>query len=659
MSVNTFISSQLSPSVRMVENDYSQYSNAPVYNKTCLVGFTTFGPINTPVKVSNLGDFVKVFGLPHRGVDVDKYNYIYHAAASYLSVGGDLNILRAFDEAIDIPAATASIDTYTAENGTTEAGEVTFNAKYRGTYGETINLVIKNSKDTSATAFEDFDILVYTKSITGSYTLVENFKSLNLKTDNVRNAAVYINGYSEYIEVDISSTANTFVKATGDTKIPLAISKGYTGVRKDIDDGASTPTVVFRATPTKTYSTNDITLKINISYPSVPGEGETGGLTAEDVSNSFIMKIYEGTTLKETKNCCYKLDTLTSTLAGEGYKIFSEITSEYFTFQSVSKAHLPKEADTLFAINVQRDAKLTDGISSTDDNSAIIDALDYVSDSEMVDVNIIGCPGFSDNTLVIGAMNDTCEARGNSMFIADIGKDKSVTEAISDFMDIEASRGALYYGWINIRSVFDGLTVLTPPSVSILSAYASSDAIAGHSFFAPAGNTRGVLTNAISLESRPKLEERDKMYGYGNYINPIVQLPGELPTIYGQKTMTKRQTSLNRVNVRRTLDYLQTEIKKISRNFLFEANDESTRYLYSSAIKNVLSEVVMSRGMNDFRVICDKTINTSETIDRNELRVRIGIQPMKSVEFIFIEYGIYNTGEFNTVYLGETTNKEK
>ena len=47
----------------------------------------------------------------------------------------------------------------------------------------------------------------------------------------------------------------------------------------------------------------------------------------------------------------------------------------------------------------------------------------------------------------------------------------------------------------------------------------------------------------------------------------------------------------------------------------------------------------------DFLVVCDDTNNTATRIDRNELYVDIAIEPVKSVEFIYIPLRIKNTGE--------------
>ena len=78
---------------------------------------------------------------------------------------------------------------------------------------------------------------------------------------------------------------------------------------------------------------------------------------------------------------------------------------------------------------------------------------------------------------------------------------------------------------------------------------------------------------------------------------------------------------------------------------MFEPNDSLTRNELKQSIESFLLEIVGKRGLYDFLVVCDETNNTATRIDRNELYVDVAIEPVKSVEFIFIPIRIKNTGE--------------
>ena len=135
------------------------------------------------------------------------------------------------------------------------------------------------------------------------------------------------------------------------------------------------------------------------------------------------------------------------------------------------------------------------------------------------------------------------------------------------------------------------------------------------------------------------------MYGNGNAINPIVSFADSFGfVIFGQKTLQRRPTALDRVNVRRMLFYIEKRIKSASRTLLFEPNDERTRNKFIGLSKDILDFVVINRGITQYNIQCDAVINTADVIDRNELRAKIGVIPTKSVEFIFIEFTILRTG---------------
>jgi phage tail sheath protein FI len=70
-----------------------------------------------------------------------------------------------------------------------------------------------------------------------------------------------------------------------------------------------------------------------------------------------------------------------------------------------------------------------------------------------------------------------------------------------------------------------------------------------------------------------------------------------------------------------------------------------TRNEIKQAIESFLLELTAQRALNDFAVVCDESNNTPARIDRNELYVDVAIEPVKTVEFIFIPIRLKNTGE--------------
>jgi hypothetical protein len=277
-----------------------------------------------------------------------------------------------------------------------------------------------------------------------------------------------------------------------------------------------------------------------------------------------------------------------------------------------------------------------------------------LSEPEQIDIDLIAIPGHSSTSVVL-AMLDFCQnMRQDCMAIIDPPFGLTVNEIISwqngthplNGTRFDSDFGALYWPWVRIRDGYNRIDVWVPPSGSIMAVYARSDFL-GAPWFAPAGLTRGIVPGISDVYSRPTLSERDLMYGNRNCINPIVQfvdVDGFL--VWGQKTLQRRPTALDRVNVRRLMFYLEKRIRSNSRALLFEPNDEVFRDRFIRIARGILDQVKVGRGLTDYIIKADEELNTPDVIDRNEFRAQIGVQPTRAAEFIFIEFSIHRTGSF-------------
>jgi len=231
----------------------------------------------------------------------------------------------------------------------------------------------------------------------------------------------------------------------------------------------------------------------------------------------------------------------------------------------------------------------------------------------------------------------------NTASALDNGEDGLVSS--SDFL------GVFYPSGLTTDNT--GKSIVVPPSHMMLRTLANSDNIA-FLWFAPAGTRRGVVDNATSVgfinASSGEFETisvtesvRDSMHEVK--INPITFFSGAGIVNFGNLTKTTASSALDRINVSRLAVYLRTQLDSIGKPFIFEPNDELTRNEIKQAIESFLLELVGQRALFDFLVVCDDTNNTPTRIDRNELYVDIAIEPIKSVEFIYIPLRIKNTGE--------------
>jgi len=128
------------------------------------------------------------------------------------------------------------------------------------------------------------------------------------------------------------------------------------------------------------------------------------------------------------------------------------------------------------------------------------------------------------------------------------------------------------------------------------------------------------------------------------HVNPITYIAGTGLVAYGQYTRQLAASSLDRINVARLVIFLRYQLNAIAKPFIFEPNDTITRNQIKQQIEKLLLDLTGQRALYDFIVVCDTSNNTPARIDANELHVDIAIEPVKSVEFIYIPLRLENTG---------------
>lgn len=272
--------------------------------------------------------------------------------------------------------------------------------------------------------------------------------------------------------------------------------------------------------------------------------------------------------------------------------------------------------------------------------------LQVFANAEYIDVNMIACPGQSDPAIV-AAMNTVCSTRHDCMYIVDPPFGLDVT-GVEDYHNVgsagfNSSFGALYWPWIQIYDPYNKQTVWLPPSGFIAAQYAYTD-YSAYPWFAPAGFTRGALLNALKIETSPDQGQRDSLYSGGNAVNPIVNFQYNGITIWGQRTLQRMPSALDRVNVRRGMLYIEKIIATAVKYLVFEPNDPITWKRLTNLVTPALDWMKSNRGLYQYGVICDATTNTNFLINNNTMDAKIWVQPTKAAEIIMLDFVILATG---------------
>lgn len=210
------------------------------------------------------------------------------------------------------------------------------------------------------------------------------------------------------------------------------------------------------------------------------------------------------------------------------------------------------------------------------------------------------------------------------------------------FGGLNSSYACTYANWFKVNDTISDRFVWIPSS-----GYAANRMINTDTnffpWFAPAGLTRGVLNGILDIGINPSQKQRDLLYKNG--INPTVYWPGDGYVIWGQKTLQRKPSAFDRINVRRLFLWCEKAVLQIARYFVFEQNTVFTRNRLRAAIEPVLGFAKSNEGIYDYLIVCDERNNTPDTIDRNELIVDIYIKPVRVAEFILINFIATRTGQ--------------
>lgn len=274
-------------------------------------------------------------------------------------------------------------------------------------------------------------------------------------------------------------------------------------------------------------------------------------------------------------------------------------------------------------------------------------AFNSLSNQDEFDINLLVTPGLSleMHRSVVNLGVDLCEQREDAFYILDCvsaeGQPGKVDEAVFNAATIDSNYAATYYPWVKILDPSTNALQAYPPSALMPAVYAANDRSAAE-WFAPAGLNRGGLEQAISVMDRLTFAERDTLYE--GKVNPIAAFPGQGIVAFGQKTLQRRASALDRINVRRLLITLKKFIASTSRYLLFEQNVAATRNKFLGIVNPYLEAVQQRQGLYAFNVVMDESNNTPDLIDRNILYGQIFLQPARAIEYIILDFNVQATG---------------
>ena len=226
----------------------------------------------------------------------------------------------------------------------------------------------------------------------------------------------------------------------------------------------------------------------------------------------------------------------------------------------------------------------------------------------------------------------------------------SITNTFSDdiywplknqFAGVNTSYACAFANCVKVADSASNQQVWVPFSGFAATAMANTDSNY-QPWFAPAGFSRGILTGIVDIALYPKQRQRDQLYKIN--LNPVAFFPAEGFVIFGQKTLQKKPSAFDRINVRRLFLNLETATRDTVKYFVFEPNTLFTRTQIINSLTPLFDNAKNTQGIYDYLLICDERNNTPAVIDDNSIVIDIYIKPVRAAEYILCNFYATRTG---------------
>ena len=611
----------VSPSVIVREIDASASVPSISTPPAAIAGVFNWGPVNEPILITSEDNLVERFGAP-----TDTNFETFFAAADFLSYSNALYVARA------------------ETTGSETATGTTFSGKYTGE--------IANSIDVSLADSGTFEVVVV------SATDLEQGGPSGGNVDNT----IGFNTNTIAWEQAVQLTDNFFV--AGDVLRIGNDSVGYqdlviSSVEPEVDGSTFYGYEL-------TFTSNYRLAETDLSLLSLTKKWKNASLFGKAPSaNSFHVAVIDrdgklsgaaGTVLERFEN----VSAIPTAVRDDGRNNY------IVDVLNNGSSYIKVVDDTIFALTsgspsalaVNQYESLTGGSNGTNEATTTLGPLalayDTFINSNDIDISFI-LQGKGDDSATIAnyIVSNIAETRKDCVAFLSPSKEAVVDELKSNskmnniiayrnkvqsssywFMD----SGYKYrydkyndkYRWVPLNGDMAGLASRVEPYES------------------PAGYRKGIIKNVVKLAFNPSKPQRDQLYG--SDINPVMTQVGQGVVLFGDRTGNPIESAFSFLNVRRLFIAVEKAIANASQGFLFELNDTFTQTQFKNIVDPFLRDIQGRRGIIDYRVISDATINTPTVVDQGLFKAQIFIKPARSIQVIELTFVATRSGiEFDEI----------
>ena len=655
----------VSPSVIVREVDASASVPAIATPPAAMAGVFRWGPVGEAILVSSENELVQRFGEPND----DNYETFF-VAADYLSYANALWVARADNGAVTASSSSVSYHANGDINVTTSGA---FDALYPGSLGNSLEVAYVKDTNFSTDLIDLGDIP--TTRITGANSeVIATAQTITFNSNTIS---------FEVIPANAIDLANTEPVVAGDILVIGNDSVGYQEIvlesitettrAADGQETANTALItshaydITLASPYRLAETSLSALKINRkwayskSFITAPSTGnyhiaviDEDGLISGDAGT--LLEIYSDVSTSSTARLPDGRTNYYKEVIAQDSAWVKVANTTHFEAQTAQYESLGVNVGGLTGDIADNSANVgTDGrTESTATLSDLASAYDLFKSSNEIDISfVLGGKSDDAGNLATYLISNIADYRKDAVAFVSPSKADVVDESKSEtkLANIIAFKNSLpassYYvmdsGYKYRYDRYNDVYRYTPLNGDIAGLASRVEP-----FESPAGFRKGVIKNVVKLAFNPNKAQRDQLYS--SNINPVMAQVGRGIVLFGDKTGLGANSAFDSINVRRLFIAVEKAIANAAEGFLFELNDEFTQSQFKGIVEPFLRDIQGKRGIVDFRVVSDTTVNTPAVIDQGKFRANIFIKPARSINVIELTFVATRSGvEFDEI----------
>lgn len=655
---------QISPGINITEIDRTGVVNQVISNTSAAyAGNFKWGPIEQITTVSTENELAARFGGP------DDSNYLdFFSAANFIGYGARLQVIRTSDSAAKVATRGGGANANTIWNddllgkatnyGISAAAGFTgvLCARYPGLLGNSLKIsysdnIARGVTFTGFTSASGLENSVTFSIGAGTTNLGWNIATVGVTGTDAANqiAKVAVGDFLKFAdsakqyEVVAKRAAALDLRVIGLTADALSALVGASSATavwayaKYLNQTLSTSTV----TKVKGYTDDEVALAI------VDEDGLFTGERKAVLETYVGSKALNGTNLDGT-NSFYARKPINSRYAAWiSHPASAELSTNGLEWgATLGVVGATANFKTLKA-NVY--ASLEGGTDPAPVLTDTFRGFDVFRDSDNTEANLLLQGGH--NTEVAKYIIELAATRKDAIaFVSPpltTVKDLTTAVAYDSVIDwrvntlaADTSYAVIDSGWKYQYDKYNDIYRWIPLNPDIAGLCARTDSTA-NPWFSPAGYNRGVIRNTVKLAFNPTKTYRDGLYAY--QINPVITQAGSGTLLFGDKTALLKPSAFDRLSIRRLFIALEKAVATAAKFQLFEFNDEFSRAQFIGLIEPFLREVQGSKGISEFKIICDESNNNQEVVDKGQFNADIFVKANATTNYIQLNFVASNS----------------